>query len=412
MLMEPHGEVNPPSRTATPTIEYSSAELASIAFSANSAPADLFEASSITPMDPVHMLSHKPQKPLGQIPKPRCVQNAAESFKGRQPTFESICFECFLPGHRRPLCPHLNRTMVGPAFKQWVASNFSALLPWQQAWLQSIGRAPSNTQQPKLAHIPQPTRAPPISNTPAAPALSQSVSAQVSKTPLPSISTNSAETEIPALTVEYSPPEASSTPETAVERTLPSPMQPPSPIIQGVEPFGLPSCMDLDDYRDDPVCYLSQFNYKLEARVGPSVQDQQCLLTVLDTGAGPNLIRADLLPQRLLDELDRSQEVINLASASKHRLDVLGITQLTVTIASYTARMPFVGVRQLGTDVILGCHFIDKAVDSIQIRHRRIALTNGSHAPIIRRRAVAPSTRSSAKSKAITRRATRPNNII
>lgn len=78
------------------------------------------------------------------------------------------------------------------------------------------------------------------------------------------------------------------------------------------------------------------------------------MLNVLNTGAGKNLIRSDILKKRPLNELDRTQEIVNLASPSKHGLDVLGIAELTITVATHTVRITFVVIVQIGTDVILG----------------------------------------------------------
>lgn len=139
-------------------------------------------------------------------------------------------------------------------------------------------------------------------------------------------------------------------------------MQPPSPINITETLFGLPPFMNLEECRDDPICYLYQFNYKLDAQIGPCNKTQQILLTVLDTGEGPSLVRDDFLPQRLLEHIDRTREIVNNASASKHRLNVLGTLSLTVTVASSTVRLPFFAVRQLSTDVILGYHYIDREI--------------------------------------------------
>ena len=69
---------------------------------------------------------------------------------------------------------------------------------------------------------------------------------------------------------------------------------------------------------------------------------------------------------------------MNLVSATKHRLDTLGIVKLTVTVSSYTSRQPFVVVKELGTDAILGCTFPDSVVESILPRKRYALLRNGN----------------------------------
>ena len=154
-------------------------------------------------------------------------------------------------------------------------------------------------------------------------------------------------------------------------------------------PYGLPKSVKMCDYMGESVCFLSPHNYKVEARIGVNSSAQHELLTVLDTGAGPNLIRAAVLPQRLLQSLD-SRGVVRLASASKHRLDVLGVTQLVVTVGSLVTRQPFVVVRNLGTDALLGCTFADKHIESIRCRKRVVELYNGDVIPIVRRSAAPP----------------------
>lgn len=132
----------------------------------------------------------------------------------------------------------------------------------------------------------------------------------------------------------------------------------------------------------------------------------------MDTSAGSNLIREDLLPQQSLDELDRTREIVNLSSASKHRLDVLGITTLSVTVAAHTVRVPFVVMVQLGTDVILRCHYIEKAVDSIQVQLCRVLLIDASHVPIVCRRAAVPKAQNAVNLETINRRNPAPKNLI
>lgn len=157
-----------------------------------------------------------------------------------------------------------------------------------------------------------------------------------------------------------------------------------------VRPYGLPRYVTVAEYLADPVCYLSTVNYKVEAELGPTVSTCRPVLTVFDTGAGPNLIRADLLPPELLERADRRRDVVNLASASNHRLKTKGIVTLTVRLGDFTVRQPFVVTEQLGADAILGTTFIDAHVDTIYIRKRCIQLEDGSVVRIEKRRAAAP----------------------
>ncbi len=80
------------------------------------------------------------------------------------------------------------------------------------------------------------------------------------------------------------------------------------------------------------VVYLSAFNYKIKAKIGVDKNFLTRRLTVLDTGAGPNLIRAELLPDETINALDKKRQIVNLASASNYRPDTLRIINLTVEI--------------------------------------------------------------------------------
>ena len=155
-------------------------------------------------------------------------------------------------------------------------------------------------------------------------------------------------------------------------------------------PYGLPMKITAEQYRANPICQLSAYNYKVNAKVGSTRATQRYLLAVLDTGAGPNLIREGCCSRDALESLDDSREIVNLSSATNHRLDVLGITTLTVTLGDYTARVPFVVVRNLGADILLGCTFIDRHVEGIFPTKRNARLANGCVIPIIRRRALEP----------------------
>ena len=164
-------------------------------------------------------------------------------------------------------------------------------------------------------------------------------------------------------------------------------------------PFGLPKDTSIQQYLANPLCSLSSLNYKVEASFNTHKEAWRPLLCVLDTGAGPNLIRADLLPDDTLKKLDTSRAVVNLSSASGHGLDVLGITRLSVRVGSQVTSHDFVVSRQLSTDVLLGCHFIDSAVEDIHVQLRSVELRNGESVPIVRRRSSnAPTTKPTTES--------------
>ena len=146
----------------------------------------------------------------------------------------------------------------------------------------------------------------------------------------------------------------------------------------------------MDKYRASPVFHLSKQNYKREDSVGANRSSQKVRYSVLDTGAGPKLIRADQLESDTLSSLETSRELINLASASNHRFETLGIAVLTVTTGTCTTRQPFIVFSQLGTDVILGCTYTDSSIDTIGVRKRVETIRNGDSFPILRQVAMDP----------------------
>ncbi len=103
---------------------------------------------------------------------------------------------------------------------------------------------------------------------------------------------------------------------------------------------------------------------------------------------------------------------VNLYSATWHRLDVLGGVHLTVTIAGQTSRQPFIVVRKLGTDAILGTDFIDSQVESIQVRKRVSVVRDDVMVPIVRRLAPVPTEDQTSEPKEVGPRKRAPQDFI
>lgn len=130
----------------------------------------------------------------------------------------------------------------------------------------------------------------------------------------------------------------------------------------------------MEPYVANPVCKLSWFNYKVNSRGGYSRLDQKHLLPVVDTGAGPNLISEICCPLDAIHHIDSAREIANLYSASKHPLNGLGVVSLTVIVGSLTSKHSFVVVKNIGTDVILGCSYTDVAVPEIHCHKKQLLL--------------------------------------
>ena len=135
---------------------------------------------------------------------------------------------------------------------------------------------------------------------------------------------------------------------------------------------------------------LSAYNYKVEVAVGAKQTELKQYLSVADTGAGPTLIRADCVPPEILANVNRDRRIVNLASASTHKLHTIGVVYLWVDIGGYACRQPFVVVRRLAADVIIGCTILDDHAESLQIRRKVLILADGIVVPIRRRAAGKP----------------------
>ena len=160
-----------------------------------------------------------------------------------------------------------------------------------------------------------------------------------------------------------------------------------------IRPFGLPRSITIQEYRKDPICYLSTYNYKVAAQIGTSDKFTNDVLTVLDTGARPNLIRADCTPKEALSNLRSATEFATIASASRHRIHVIGIATLTVRVGEHTCRQPLLVVRNLSADVILGTTYIDSQVEYISPRQKIAVLRDSNTVAIQKRGASLPTTK-------------------
>jgi len=98
--------------------------------------------------------------------------------------------------------------------------------------------------------------------------------------------------------------------------------------------------------RLDPILLFSSENYKVHAEIGTSPHHLHHTGAVLDTGAGPNCIRADILPPNW-----EAWNIPNLNSgpvdAQGNRVEIVGITSLYVRLGSQTTRTHFLVCKSL-----------------------------------------------------------------
>ena len=126
-----------------------------------------------------------------------------------------------------------------------------------------------------------------------------------------------------------------------------------------------------------PVTLFQSQNYKLCVSLGLSLRAVTPVRAVLDTGAGPNLVREDVLPMGWQKFLVPGQALPRVNNASGRRMPVKGVVALTVQVGEMVRRVRFIVASSLSVPCILGCHFINAHVYGIFPRERRVDLREG-----------------------------------
>ena len=131
------------------------------------------------------------------------------------------------------------------------------------------------------------------------------------------------------------------------------------------------------------VCSLATRNYKVSATVGVSATVLRPVSAILDTGAGPNLIKETALPEDWERYRIPGPPAFHIVGAGGRRLLQKGNITLTVQLGTIKVQARFIVVEGLAAECILGCQFIDRQVQAIHPKEKRVTLANGSVIPII-----------------------------
>jgi Retroviral aspartyl protease len=126
------------------------------------------------------------------------------------------------------------------------------------------------------------------------------------------------------------------------------------------------------------VCTLSTRNYKVSATVGVSFTVLTPVFGILDTGAGPNLIRESVLPEDWERYRIPGIPAFHIVGAGGRRLVQKGNITLTVQLGTLKVQARFIVVQGLTAECILGCQFIDRQEQVILPREKWFKLANGS----------------------------------
>ena len=125
-------------------------------------------------------------------------------------------------------------------------------------------------------------------------------------------------------------------------------------------------------------------HFKVMTLMGTSKTLMHSVLAILDTGAGPNMVRESFLPKdwrRFLVKTDSPYPVIR--DANNRQLKVEGVVVLFVDVGGVSFRVRFLVCKNLAVKAILGCAFIRRYVQGIFPQEDKVILRDGGSVAIL-----------------------------
>jgi hypothetical protein len=129
---------------------------------------------------------------------------------------------------------------------------------------------------------------------------------------------------------------------------------------------------------------LKSRNYKVSTAVGVSTTVLSHVRAILDTIAGPNLVRASILPDDWEQYRVLGEPTLNIVGAGGRRLWQKGTVTMIVEIGRLQIKSRFFVIEGLAADCILGCLFINKHSTEILPKEKQFRLSDASVIPILR----------------------------
>lgn len=110
---------------------------------------------------------------------------------------------------------------------------------------------------------------------------------------------------------------------------------------------------------------LRKDNVKINTRLRVGNSLPLNVTTVVDTGAGPSVITENLLPQGWRKQTLRAPTKTRIVDASGQTLRTLGRLRVTILVNNESINFPFLVVKTLSVQLILGWDFQKHYVKSI-----------------------------------------------
>ena len=108
------------------------------------------------------------------------------------------------------------------------------------------------------------------------------------------------------------------------------------------------------------------------------------VLSVLDTGPGPNHVRKSELPAGM-ESLVSFGPTKDIGDANNGPLRTLGTTKMPVRLGRFVAAAEFIVCEKLAVPLILGADYCDRFVEAIYPRMKTVELADFSEVPTARR---------------------------
>jgi len=105
---------------------------------------------------------------------------------------------------------------------------------------------------------------------------------------------------------------------------------------------------------------------------------------VVDTGAGPSVIRADMFPERWIEYSSRAPPRTQVSDASGQLLKVNAEVSLTIYVGGTAMEYEFLVVKSLSVPLILGWDFQRNYVDTISPKTQTIKWDDGTSTVAVR----------------------------
>ena len=132
------------------------------------------------------------------------------------------------------------------------------------------------------------------------------------------------------------------------------------------------------------ILVLERKKYKVFADNGPTVGLMSRVLYVLDTGAGPNLIRKSKLLAGL-ETLVSFRPTQDIGDANNRPLRTVGTIRKPVRLGRFVATAEFIVCEKLAVPLILGADYCDRFVEAIYPGKKTVELADFSEVLIVRR---------------------------